>query len=104
MPLRGLRLRLLQALWVILVLCDLLVLIVGLPTFYRALHAICTTPNHICQSDQLSPQALAALQHAGISIHAYALYVFSWDMLTSLVFLLVGAGRIPGWVSLFRFS
>jgi hypothetical protein len=91
LPLRGLRLRVLQALWVLLVLCDLLVLIVGLPAFYRGLHAICTTPSPNCQDDQLTPQALAALQHAGLSLHTYALYVFSWDMLTTLAFLLVGA-------------
>ena len=104
-PLRGRRLRVLQALWIILVLCDMIVLIVSLPVYYRALHAICTTPNPNCQSDQLSPQGLAALQHAGISLHTYALYVFSWDMLTSLVFLLVGAviiwRRANTWMGLF---
>ena len=89
--LRGLRLRLLQALWMILVLCDLLVLVVSLPAFYGVLHITCTGPIASCESDQLSPQAVAALHHVGISIHAYALYVFSWDMLTTLAFLLVGA-------------
>ncbi len=104
-PLYGLRLRLLQALWGIFVLCDLLVLIVGFPAFYSALHIVCTTPSPSCQSDQLTPQGLAALQHASISLHAYALYVFSWDMLTSLVFLLVGAviiwRRANTWMGLF---
>lgn len=89
-PLRGRRLRLLQGLWVILVLCDLFVLVVSLPVFYQALHTVCTGPVASCESDQLNPQALLGLQHAGISLHAYALYVFSWDMLTTLAFLLVG--------------
>ena len=89
-PLRGLRLRILQGLWVILVLCDLLVLVVSLPVFYDVLHTVCTGPVASCESDQLSPQALVGLQHAGISLHAYAIYVFSWDMLTTLAFLLVG--------------
>ena len=105
MPLRGRRLRFLQALWVILVLCDLFVLVVSLPAFYSALHSICITPIPSCQSDQLTPQGLAALLHAGFSLHAYALYVFSWDMLTSLAFLLVGAviiWRRPNtWMGLF---
>ncbi len=104
-PLRGFRLRVLQALWVLLVLCDLFVLIVGLPAFYRGLHAICTTPSPRCQDDQLTPQALAALQHAGFSIHTYTLYVFSWDMLATLAFLLVGAviiwHRANTWMGLF---
>ncbi len=105
-PLRGLRLRLLQALWVILVLCDLFVLIVSFPAFYRVLHTVCTTtPIATCQDDQLTPQTLAALQHAGLSVHAYALYVFTWDMLTTLVFLLLGAvifwRKANTWMGLF---
>jgi hypothetical protein len=95
----------LQALWVILVLCDLLVLVVSLPVFYRVLHTICTRPIANCESDQLAPQGVAALQHVGISIHAYALYVFSWDMLTTLAFLLIGAviiwRRANTWMGLF---
>ena len=90
--LRGHWLRLLQVLWVILVLCDLFVLIVSLQAFYRVLHTVCTTtPIATCQDDQLTPRTLAALQHAGLSVHYYALYVFSWDMLATLVFLLLGA-------------
>jgi hypothetical protein len=89
-PLRGKRLRILQGLWVILVLCDLLVLVVSLPVFYQALHTDCSGPVASCESDQLNPQALVGLQHAGITLHAYALYVFSWDMLTTLAFLIVG--------------
>jgi hypothetical protein len=89
-PPRGLRLRILQGLWVILVLCDLLVLVVSLPVFYHALHTVCTKPIASCESDQLNLQALVGLQHAGISLHIYAIYVFSWDMLTTLAFLLVG--------------
>src|SRR5437763_316023 len=104
-PLRGHRLRILQALWIVLVLCDLLVLIVSLPAFYSILHIVCTGPVAGCESDQLAPQAVAALQHVGISIHAYALYVFTWDMLTSLVFLVVGVvifwRKANTWMGLF---
>ncbi len=106
LSLSGLRLRLLQALWVILVFCDLSLLIVSLPAFYRALHVVCTTmPIATCQDDQLTPQTLAALRHAGLSVHAYALYVFTWDMLATLVFLLLGAvifwRKANTWMGLF---
>ena len=104
-PLHGPQLRLLQALWVIFVLCDLLVLIVSLPAFYSVLHTVCTSLPGNCESDQLTPPALAALQHAGFSLHAYVLYVFIWDMLTSLAFLILGAlifwRRANTWMGLF---
>jgi hypothetical protein len=48
---------------------------------------------------------VAALQHTILSLHTYALYVFTWDVLTSLVFLLVGAvifwRRANTWMGLF---
>jgi len=104
-PLRGLWLRLLQVLWGLLVFCDLFVLFVSLPAFYRGLHAICVTLSPSCQDDQLTPQAASVLQHAGFSIHTYALYVFSWDMLVTLAFLLVGTviiwRRANTWMGLF---
>lgn len=103
--LHGRRLRILQTLWVILVISDLVVLIISLPAFYTVLHSTCTTYIASCESDQLNPQSLAALQQAGISIHVYALYVMFWDMLTTLSFLLIGAliiWRRPNtWMGLF---
>jgi len=82
------------------------VLIVGVPAFYRSLHIVCTTtPVASCLDDQLIPPSLAALQHAGLSVHAYALYVFCWDMLTTLVFLLLGGvifwRKATTWMGLF---
>nr|HET6903017.1 hypothetical protein [Ktedonobacteraceae bacterium] len=106
--LRGRRLRLLQVLWVVLVLFDLTLLVVSLPVFYQLLQTVCTASIAVCQateSDQLTPRTLIALQHAGISIHAYALYVFTWDMLVTLAYLLVGAviiwRRANTWMGLF---
>ena len=40
--LRGPWLRVLQIIWIILVLDDLSVLIVGVPAFYNILHVVCT--------------------------------------------------------------
>jgi hypothetical protein len=93
-------------LWVILVLDDLSVLIVGIPGFYNVLHVVCPTALFCTTiSDQLTTQTLVVLQRAGISVHTYALYVFIWDMLTSLVFLLVGSvifwRRANTWMGLF---
>jgi signal transduction histidine kinase len=91
--LHGIRLRFFQVLWGFLVLCDLIVLTAGLPVFYRLLNTVCLTPGPSCPNgllDQLTPQAASALQHVGLSLHVYALYVFTWDLLTTLVFLLVG--------------
>src|SRR5260370_14494578 len=91
----GLALRLLQALWSLLVICDLFVLMVSLPAFYQVLHTVCTGPIATCFiTDQLLPQELAALQQAGISLHTYALAVFCLDLVASLAFLLVGAAII----------
>jgi signal transduction histidine kinase len=104
--LRGLRLRLLQALWSLLVICDLFVLMVSLPAFYQVLHTVCTGPIATCFiTDQLLPQELTALRQAGISLHTYALAVFCLDLVASLAFLLVGAvifwRRANTWMGLF---
>ena len=90
--LRGRWLRLVQVLWSLLVICDLFVLMVSLPAFYQVLHTVCTGPIATCFiTDQLLPQELTALQHAGLSLHTYALAVFYLDLVASLAFLLVGA-------------
>jgi len=90
--LRGRWLRLVQVLWSLLVICDLFVLMVSLPAFYQVLHTVCTGPIATCFiTDQLLPQELSALQHAGLSLHTYALAVFYLDLVASLAFLFVGA-------------
>jgi hypothetical protein len=59
----------------------------------------------IAETDQLTTRNLAVLQGIGISLQTYALSVFLWDMLTSLIFLLVGAvifwRRANTWMGLF---
>ena len=105
-PLRGIRLRFLQVLWLVLALIDLSTLILCLLPYYQALFSVCTGPVTSCQiTDQLSTQTLAALQHAGFSLNTYASYVIFWDLLTTLSFLLVGAviiwRRANTWMGLF---
>src|SRR6266700_268175 len=87
--LRGRWLRLLQVLWSLLVICDLFVLVVSLPAFYRVLHIVCTGPIAACFiSAHLPPQALIVLQHAVPSLNTSALAKSCLAMATSLASLL----------------
>jgi signal transduction histidine kinase len=104
--LRGLRLRLLQALWLVLVLSDLAILIVSLPAYYHALFTVCSGPVTSCLiTDQLNMHTLSTLQRAGFSLKTYAFYVIFWDLLATLSFLLIGAvivwRRGNTWMGLF---
>ncbi len=104
--LRGLRLRLLQALWLVLVLIDLAILIVSLPAYYHTLFTVCPGPVTSCpDTGQLSAQTLPTLLHAGFSLNTYAFYVIFLDLLTTLPFLLIGAliiwRRANTWMGLF---
>lgn len=88
--LRGIWLRVLQALWLLLVLNDLYTLVVSYPAFYQKLSTVCASSTANCMSDQLTPQLVAALQQANLSLRDYAFYVLGWDILTTLTFLSVG--------------
>jgi signal transduction histidine kinase len=104
--LRGLRLRFLQALWLVLVLIDLATLIVSLPGYYHTLFTLCPGPVTSCpDTGQLSAQTLPTLLHAGFSLNTYAFYVIFLDALTTLSFLLIGAliiwRRANTWMGLF---
>ncbi len=105
-PLHGRRLRLLQALWLVLVLIDLAILITNLPAYYHALFTVCTAPLTDCQiTDQLTTETVATLHHAGFSLNTYAFYVIFLDLLTTLSFLLIGAviiwRKAKTWMGLF---
>lgn len=105
-PLRGPRLRLLQTLWLVLVLIAVATLIVDLPGYYHSLFTLCAGPITSCSDpDQLNTQTLLTLQQAGFSLNAYAFYVILLDTLTTLSFLLLGAliiwRRATTWMGLF---
>ncbi|QBD82973.1 hypothetical protein EPA93_46235 [Ktedonosporobacter rubrisoli] len=104
--LRGPCLRLLQSLWLVLVLIDLAVLVVNLPAYYHSLFTLCSGPVTNCpETGQLNVQTLPALLHAGFSLNTYAFYVIFLDALTTLAFLLIGAliiwRRANTWMGLF---
>jgi hypothetical protein len=104
--LRGLWLRVIQVIWLVLVLIDLAILIVSLPAYYHTLFTICTGPVTSCpDTGQLNVQTLPTLQHAGFSLNTYAFYVIFLDLLTTLPFLLIGAliiwRRANTWMGLF---
>src|SRR5260370_9116215 len=104
--LHGLWLRLLQALWLVLVLIDLATLIVSLPGYYHSLFTLC--PGPVTSSPVTGPlhvHTLPTLLHAGFSLHVYAFYVIFLYALTTLSFLLIGAliiwRRANTWLRLF---
>ncbi len=104
--LRGTWLRVIQAIWLVLVLMDLVTLVIGLPTFYGSLFTVCTRSTVDCpNADQLSVQTLPTLLHAGFSLNTYAFYVILLDLLTTLPFLLIGAliiwRKSTTWMGLF---
>lgn len=104
--LRGLWLRLIQGIWLVLVLIDLATLLVSLPAYYHTLFTLCPGPVASCpDTGQLSVQTLPTLQHAGFSLTTYACYVLVLDLLTTLPFLLIGAliiwRRVHTWMGLF---
>src|SRR5690348_909317 len=104
--LSGPRLRLLQALWLVLVLIDVATLIANLPGYYHSLFTLCPGPATSClDPDQLNTQTLLTLQQAGFSLNAYAFYVIFLDALTTLSFLLIGTliiwRRATTWMGLF---
>ena len=85
-------LRVIQGIWLVLVLIDLASLLVGVPIYYQSLFTVCTGPVVTCpDTGQLTAQALPVLLHAGFSLQTYAFYVIVLDVLTTLPFLLVGA-------------
>src|SRR5260370_9229849 len=90
--LRGLWLRVIQVIWLVLVLIDLAILIVSLPAYYHTLFTVCTVPVPSCSdTGHLNVQTLPTLQHAGFSLNTYAFYVFFLDLLPTLPFLLIAA-------------
>ena len=104
--LRRRRLRLLQALWLVLVLIDLATLLVNLPGYYHSLFTLCPGPVTSCPfTGQLNAPTLLTLQQAGFSLPTYAFYVIFLDALTTLSFLLIGAliiwRRATTWMGLF---
>lgn len=105
-PLSGVRLRLLQGLWLFLALGDLVTLVVSLPIYYRALFSVCSAPLADCPLfDQIDAGTFPVLQHAGVSLSAYAFYVITLDALTTLSFLVFGTliiwRRHNTWMGLF---
>lgn len=104
--LHGKWLRIIQGLWLLLVLINLATLVVSVPGYYHALFTLCPQAVSDCAiTDQLNAQTLPVLQQAGFSLNTYALYVIFLDALVSLSFLLISAliiwHRANTWMGLF---
>lgn len=104
--LQGPWLRVIQGIWLVLVLIDLATLLISLPVYYQTFFTACIGPITSCpDTGQLSVQTLPVLQQAGFSLDVYGFYVLFLDLLTTLPFLLVGAliawRRATTWMGLF---
>lgn len=89
--LHGRTLFLVRVLWLLVVLFEVGVLLVNLPTFIAMLHTACTDTTGVsCNYLQLRSTQLPALFYYGFSLDGYALYTLGCDLVITLLFLSVG--------------
>ena len=78
--------------WAIITLIDLLIFVLSIPAYFAQLHVICPIANRFrCPPGQITSGNAVALTHLGIALEAYISYMLTITLLTSLVFLSVGA-------------
>jgi hypothetical protein len=78
--------------WIVGVLLDATIFVPGAVLYYRQLRIPCSgvAPESNCNAGQLSPAAIQALWHLGISLDAYAALVLTIVLAASLVLFAVG--------------
>jgi uncharacterized membrane protein len=79
--------------WILVVLLDAALFVPGVPLFYRGVHIPCTAlnlPGSDCFPGQLTPNAIQALQHLGISLDLYAALALAFGVTASAVFFAIG--------------
>lgn len=91
-PLRGRWLMLAHAGWIAVVLLDAAIFVAGVPLYYRLVHIPCTSaiPHRDCDQGQLTPNAVQALWHLGISLDTYAALALAIVVAASLILFAVG--------------
>jgi len=77
--------------WAIITLIDLLIFVLSLPAYAAQIPMVCTTATVTCDEGRITPGNALALAHLGIALEAYITYMLTITLLTSLVFLSVGA-------------
>lgn len=82
--LRGRRLLLVRAMWIILVALTLGVYITYLPAYFTELQTVCMLA--VCPYGQLSPDIAVVLEHLGLSVDSYATCMFVLAALVALAF------------------
>ena len=87
--LRGSRLFLARALWVCVVSLTALIFAASVPDHLADLHRTCA--GDTCVAGQLRPGEMRALGDLGVTIDAYAAYVFALDLVVAVGFCVVGA-------------
>jgi hypothetical protein len=78
--------------WIAVVLFDLMIFVLGVPSYYALLHMPCTSAlaRSGCNPGELSARAIDALLHLGIALDLYAALALGLVVVASLVLFAVG--------------
>jgi hypothetical protein len=87
--LRGRRLFLARTLWAGAVSLTALIFAASIPAHLADLYSVC--PAEPCVAGQLKPGEMRALEDLGVTVGAYAAYVFALDLVVAVGFCAVGA-------------
>lgn len=76
--------------WLVIALFDLVIFVISIPAYYAQLQVVCTK-TELCETGQLTKGNVAALHSLHLTISDYATYFLIINLVTSLVFIIVGA-------------
>jgi hypothetical protein len=86
--LRGRRLIIARIVWLTIAICSVMLFVVALPLYVRFLETLCAGAS--CFTGQVNLQTVQTLQHAGISIDAYAIVNVTLTIILALLWASVG--------------
>jgi hypothetical protein len=86
------RMRFFHAAWIVGVFINAVIFFSELPLYYQNLLIPCdgANPRQNCNTGQLAPRGIAALEHVGVSLHTYAVISFTVIIIQSLIFFTIG--------------
>jgi hypothetical protein len=85
--------RVFHAAWMVGVFINAIIFFSELPLYYHNLLIPCTSanPGQDCDTGQLAPSGIAALEHSGVSLQTYAIIALAVIIIQSLIFFTIGA-------------
>src|SRR5581483_11787706 len=83
------RLRVAHAIWLVVIVVDMLFFITGVPGLYAVLHQPCTDTSFECSTVQAPLSDFQVMQQRG-QVEASAIFVLTVVVLVSLIFFAVG--------------